>query len=30
VDTNTITFIAALRHDRIGAPRLLDHPINAE
>ncbi len=27
---NTMTFIAALRHDRIEAPWLLDGPINAE
>jgi len=27
---NTMTFIAALRHDRIEAPWLLDRPINAE
>ena len=27
---NTMTFIAALRHDRIEAPWLLDCPINAE
>jgi putative transposase len=27
---NTMTFIAALRHDRIDAPWLLDGPINAE
>jgi transposase len=26
---NTMTFIAALRHDRIDAPWLLDRPINA-
>jgi transposase len=27
---NTMTFIAALRHDRIEAPWLLDRPINAD
>lgn len=27
---NTMTFIAALRHDRIDAPWLLDAPMNAE
>ena len=27
---NTMTFIAALRHDRIDAPWLLDGPINRE
>jgi len=27
---NTMTFLAALRHDRIVAPWLLDGPINAE
>ena len=27
---NTMTFIAALRHDRIDAPWLLDRPINGE
>ena len=27
---NTMTFLAALRHDRIEAPWLLDGPINAE
>jgi putative transposase len=27
---NTMTFIAALRHDRIDAPWLLDRPINAD
>ena len=27
---NTMTFIAALRHDRIDAPWLLDAPINGE
>jgi transposase len=27
---NTMTFIAALRHDRIDAPWLLDGPINGE
>ena len=27
---NTMTFIAALRHDRIEAPWLLDGPVNAE
>jgi putative transposase len=27
---NTMTFIAALRHDRIDAPWLVDGPINAE
>ncbi len=27
---NTMTFIAALRHDRIAAPWLLDRPINRE
>ena len=27
---NTMTFIAALRHDRIDAPWLLDTPINGE
>jgi transposase len=27
---NTMTFLAALRHDRIAAPWLLDGPINAE
>ena len=27
---NTMTFIAALRHDRIEAPLLLDGPINGE
>lgn len=27
---NTMTFVAALRHDRIDAPWLLDGPMNAE
>jgi transposase len=27
---NTMTFVAALRHDRIEAPWLLDRPINGE
>lgn len=27
---NTMTFLAALRHDRVEAPWLLDGPINAE
>jgi putative transposase len=27
---NTMTFLAALRHDRVEAPRLLDGPINGE
>ena len=27
---NTMTFIATLRHDRIDAPWLLDHPINGD
>ena len=27
---NTMTFIAALRHDRIAAPWLLDRPINGD
>jgi putative transposase len=27
---NTMTFLAALRHDRIDAPWLIDGPINAE
>jgi transposase len=27
---NTMTFVAALRHDRIEAPWLLDRPMNAE
>ena len=26
----TMTFIAALRHDRISAPRVIDGPINGE
>ena len=27
---NTMTFLAALRHDRVEAPWLLDRPINGE
>jgi len=27
---NTMTFLAALRHDRIEAPWLIDRPINGE